>query len=264
MTSSRETLAPRHEGTLDTRAGVVHMVGGGTGEPLLYLHGIGSGPGRWNAVHEALSGHFDLTAPDHPGFGQSEVMDELDSVGDLVYHYLDLLDRLGLRRGVHLVGHSFGGWLAAELAVHSPDRFASLVLAAPAGLRIPGHLATDIFLMTPEQRARTLFHDPALIPPADPTDAAAAFQAYKDLTALARFGWVPFLSDPRLERRLYRVTARTLVIAAEHDAVLPRVHCVRYAAAIDGAELLVLPGTGHAIPAEAPEALAAAVMEFIR
>lgn len=263
MTSTGESLAPRHEGTLETREGVVHMVGGGTGEPLLYLHGIGAEPGRWNAVHEALSREFELFVPDHPGFGASAVMDELDCVDDLVYHYLDLLDQLRLTHGVHLVGHSFGGWLAAELAVHSPERFASLVLAAPVGLRIPGQLATDIFLMTPEQRARTLFHDPALIPETDPTDAVAAFQAYKDLAALARFGWVPFLSDPKLERRLYRVTARTLVIAAEHDAVLPRVHCERYAAAIAGARLLVLPGTGHAMDAEAPGAFTTAVIEFL-
>jgi hypothetical protein len=53
--------------------------------------------------------------------------------------------------------------VAAELAVQSPDRFASLVLAAPVGLRIPGQLASDIFLMTPEQRSRTLFHDRRLL-----------------------------------------------------------------------------------------------------
>lgn len=255
--------ATHDEGTLETREGAVHLLRGGTGEPVLYLHGIGAAPGYWNAVHEGLSRRFDLIAADHPGFGYSDVMDDLDHVDDLVYHYLDLLDRLGLRQNVHLVGVSFGGWLAAELAVHSPDRFASLVLAAPVGLRIPGHLATDIFLMTPKQRAQALFHDPAKVPAADPADAVAAFQTYKDLTGLARFGWVPFLSDPKLERRLCRVTARTLVLAAEHDAVVPPAITDRYAAAIDGAELRVLPGTGHALDAEAPEAFASAVIEFI-
>jgi pimeloyl-ACP methyl ester carboxylesterase len=267
MTSSRAALAhetvSHDDGTIEAREGAVHLLRGGTGEPVLYLHGIGAEPGRWNAVHEALSSRFDLIAPDHPGFGYSDVMDELDHVDDLVYHYLDLLDRLGLRGGVHLVGVSFGGWLAAELAVHSPDRFASLVLAAPVGIRIPGHLATDIFLMTPKQRAQALFHDPAKAPEADPADPAAAFQSYKDLTGLARFGWVPFLSDPKLERRLYRVTAKTLVLAAEHDGVVPAAVTDRYAEAIGGAERRVLPGTGHALDAEAPEAFAAAVTEFL-
>jgi pimeloyl-ACP methyl ester carboxylesterase len=268
MTSSRVALAPHDtvthdDATLETREGAVHLLRGGAGEPVLYLHGIGAAPGYWNAVHEGLSRRFDLIAPDHPGFGYSDVMDDLDHIDDLVYHYLDLLDRLDLRQDVHLVGVSFGGWLAAELAVHSPDRFASLVLAAPVGIRIPGHLATDIFLMTAKQQARALFHDPAKIPEVDPADAVAAFQTYKDLTGLARFGWVPFLSDPKLERRLYRVTARTLVLAAEHDAVVPSAITDRYAAAIGGAGLQVLPGTGHALDAEVPEALTAAVIEFL-
>jgi pimeloyl-ACP methyl ester carboxylesterase len=263
MTSTRDAIAPHDDATLETREGAVHLLRGGTGEPVLYLHGIGAAPGSWNAVHDGLSGHFDVIAPDHPGFGYSDVMDDLDHVDDLVYHYLDLLDRLGLERNVHLVGVSFGGWLAAELAVHSPQRFGSLVLAAPVGLRIPGHLATDIFLMTAKERARALFHDPANIPQDDPADAVTAFQTYKDLTGLARFGWVPFLSDPKLERRLYRVTARTLVVAAEHDAVVPQAVTGRYAEAISGADLKVLPGTGHALDAEVPGAFTSAVIEFL-
>jgi len=263
MTSFRDATATHEDKQLDTHEGAVHLLRGGAGEPVLYLHGIGAPPGHWNAVHDGLSRQFDLIAPDHPGFGFSDVMDDLDDIDDLVYHYLDLLDRLDLRQNVHLVGVSFGGWLAAELAAHSPDRFASLVLAAPVGIRIPGHLATDIFLMTAKQRDQTLFHDPAQIPEVDPADAVAAFQTYKDLTGLARFGWVPFLSDPKLERRLYRVTARTLVLAAEHDAVVPRAVTDRYAAAIAGAGLKVLPGTGHALDAEVPAAFTGAVTEFL-
>lgn len=251
------------ESQFDTREGSVHLLRGGRGDPVLYLHGVGAPPGYWNAVHEGLSKSFDVIAPDHPGFGFSDVMDDLDRIDDLVYHYLDLLDRLNIERGIHLVGVSFGGWLAAELAVHSPDRFASLILAAPLGLRIPGSLPTDIFLMTPEQRARALHHNPDLVKEPDPANAHVAYQNYKDLAGLARFGWVPFMSDPKLERRLHRVKARTLVLAAEHDAVLPRVHCERYASAIEGAQLSVLPGTGHALDREVPEAFSTAVIEFL-
>lgn len=261
MTSINE--ATHEEQQLDTHEGTVHLLRGGTGDPVLYLHGVGAAPGYWNAVHGGLSRRFDVIAPDHPGFGFSDVMDDLDHVDDLAYHYLDLLDRLGISRGVHLVGVSFGGWLAAELAVHSPDRFASLVLAAPLGIRIPGHLPADFFLMTEKQRGQTLFHDPAKIPEVGPADPVTAFQAYKNLTGLARFGWVPFLSDPKLERRLYRVKARTLVLAAEHDAVVPRAVTDRYAQRISGAEFHVLPGTGHALDAEVPEAFTAEVTEFL-
>jgi pimeloyl-ACP methyl ester carboxylesterase len=94
VASIHETLAPHHDRPLQTRNGEFHLLRGGTGEPVLYLHGIGEA-GGWNAVHEALSRRFDLIAPDHPGFGYTDVMDDLDSVDDLVYHYLDLLDGLG-------------------------------------------------------------------------------------------------------------------------------------------------------------------------
>jgi pimeloyl-ACP methyl ester carboxylesterase len=262
MTSIHEPLKPHDDLYLKTREGDVHVMHGGTGEPLVYLHGIGDA-GYWNSAHEALNRSFELYAPDHPGFGFTDVMDDLDHIDDIVYHTLDLLDRLNIRQKIHLVGHSFGGWLAAELAVHSPDRFASLVLAAPLGLRIPGNLPTDIFLMTAEQRARTLYYNQDLVDKPDPANTHVAYQNYKDLAGLARFGWVPFMSDPKLERRLYRVTARTLVLAAEHDAVLPRVHCERYATAIEGARLSVLPDTGHAIDQEAPEAFSTEVIEFL-
>jgi pimeloyl-ACP methyl ester carboxylesterase len=262
MTSIHEVLVPHEDLYLKTREGEVHVLHGGSGEPVLYLHGIGEA-GYWNSFHEALNRSFELYAPDHPGFGFTDVMDDLDHIDDLVYHTLDLLDHLGLRRNVHLVGHSFGGWVAAELAVHSPDRFASLVLAAPFGLRIAGSLPTDIFLMTDKERARVLFHNPDLVRELDLTNTHVQYQNYKDLSGLARFAWVPFFNDPKLERRLYRVTARTLVLAAEHDAVLPRVHCERYASAISGAELKVIKDAGHALDHEAPEALSTEVIKFL-
>jgi pimeloyl-ACP methyl ester carboxylesterase len=260
VTAEVTSPSTHSDSRLSLREGEVRLLRGGAGAPLLYLHG--GGGSQWSPVHQALSEKFDVIAPDHPGFGQSDVMDDLDTMEDLVYHYLDLLDSLGLER-VSLAGVSFGGWLAAELAVHSPDRFGALVLAAAAGPRLPGHLVTDIFLMTAKQRMAALFHDPANIPETDPADPVAAFQEYKNLTGLARFGWVPFMSDPKLQRRLYRVTARTLVIAAEHDAVMPREIADAYVQGIDGARLLVLPGTGHALDSEAAAAYTAAITEFL-
>lgn len=68
-----------------------------------------------SAFLEGLSRTFHVYAPVHPGFGESESPASFDSIDDLIYHYLDLLDVLGLEK-THFVGHSFGGWIAAELA----------------------------------------------------------------------------------------------------------------------------------------------------
>src|SRR5437764_7197426 len=154
---------------LDFPGGRVHLLRGGTGEPVLFLHAAG-GAGQWHEFHELLARRFEVFAPDHPGFGGSDELADVEGMDDLVFHYLDVIDRLGLDRP-HVVGASFGGWLAAELAVAAPHRIGSLVLLSPAGLRLPDHPVTDIFFLTPQQLVGTLFQDTtkaAAVFPADP------------------------------------------------------------------------------------------------
>ena len=127
---------------------------------------------------------------------------------DLVYHYLRLLDQLGIEQAV-VVGASLGGWIAAELAVHSPHRVARLVLLSPAGLRMPEAPPADLFIVPPERIVATLFHDPAAAEglfPAEPS-VDDIMRIYRNNTAFARYAWRPFLNDPKLERRLYRITS---------------------------------------------------------
>ena len=88
--------------------------------PTLYLHGAGF-TRMWLPFHERLSQSVDLIAPEHPGYGETEMPEWLDGFDDLVIHYDALLDALELER-VHLVGYSLGGWIAAEIAVFHPRR----------------------------------------------------------------------------------------------------------------------------------------------
>ncbi|HZD65275.1 MAG TPA: alpha/beta fold hydrolase [Acidimicrobiales bacterium] len=258
-TGEQSALARR----LEIGSGAISYFRAGSGRPVLFLHG-GGGAGEWNPYHQALSGQVDLIAPDHPGFGLSDDLPELRDVDDLVYHYLDVLDAFGLAQ-VDLVGASFGGWIAAELAVHSPERFRRLVLLAPVGLRIPEHPVSDLFLMTPPQLLRSLFHDPDLVESLSAAEPATEdiLRSYRDLGAMARFGWVPFLNNPKLEGRLRRISSPTRVVAAEHDRIVPRAHCERYAAAIPDAELVVVENCGHVLYGERPEAVAATVTDFL-
>ncbi len=248
---------------IDFEGGAIHLLRGGEGPPLLFLHGGGIA-GVWLPLHQLLAEHFEVFAPDHPGFGKSDDLPLVDAVDDLVYHYLELLDRLGLER-VSLMGASFGGWLAAELAVHSPHRFEGLVLVAPVGLRIPEHPVADLFYMNPVQKVEALFHDPAFaatVFPAEP-DVDFILQAYRNDTALARYAWHPFMNDPKLERRLGRVTVPTLVLSAAQDQIVPRAHGERYAARIAGAKLEVLENAGHAVFVEEPARVAEPAVAFL-
>jgi pimeloyl-ACP methyl ester carboxylesterase len=252
---------------LELAGGRVHLLRGGTGEPVLFLHAAG-GAGTWLPFHEMLaSAGFDVIAPDHPGFGKSDEFPEAEAVDDLVFHYLDVLDALGLERP-HVMGASFGGWIAAELAVYAPHRVGSLTLLSAAGLRLPEHPVTDLFLLPPDKVVTTLFRNPP--PPAPEAPAAgsapdldAVIAAYREATSLARFSWVPFMNDPKLERRLGRITAPTLVVAPSDDRLIPVEHAKRYAARITGADYAEVPDCGHAMYFEKPGEFASSVTEFL-
>jgi pimeloyl-ACP methyl ester carboxylesterase len=253
--------APAEE-YLSFPGGRVHLLHGGAGEPVLFLHAAG-GAGQWLEFHRLLAQQFEVLAPDHPGFGGSDDLPELEAIDDLVYHYLDVIERLGLQRP-HLVGASFGGWIAAELAVAAPQAIGSLVLLSAAGLRLPGHPVTDLFLMPPEQAGQTFYHDPGKIPPPPPgAGPEAALAAYREATALARFSWVPFMSNPKLERRLHRIRARTLVVWPSDDRVIPVEHGHRYAELIPGAQFAVVEDSGHAMYFERPAEFAEITAGFL-
>ncbi|HEX5494743.1 MAG TPA: alpha/beta hydrolase, partial [Mycobacteriales bacterium] len=229
----------------------------------LFLHAAG-GAGRWHEFHALLARRFEVIAPDHPGFGGSDELSEVEAMDDLVYHYLDLIDRLELDRP-HVVGGSFGGWLAAEIAVQAPHRIGSLVLLGAAGLRLVDHPVTDLFFLPPEQLVGVLFNDPAkatAVFPADP-DVDDVLAAYRDATALARFSWVPFLCDPKLERRLRRITARTLVAWAAQDRLVPVEHGRRYAELIPDTEFVQVADCGHAMYFERPAEFAEITADFL-
>src|SRR5262245_38055386 len=114
----------------------VRILRDGQGEPLLFLHGAGGFP-PWLPFFERLAAHFDVLIPEHPGFGKSDNPPWIRNIADLAMYYLDFLDELGSPK-VHLIGHSLGGWTAAELAVRNTSRLASLTLLAPAGIRVKG------------------------------------------------------------------------------------------------------------------------------
>ena len=248
------------ESRLAMPGGEISLLRGGDGPPLLFLHG-GGGASAWSPLHEALSRRFDVIAPDHPRMGRSDDFEAFGAVDDLVLHYDDLLDELGIPSAT-VVGASFGAWLAAELAVLAPARVEQLVLMAPIGLRLPDHPVTDIFLMHPEQRVAAAFHDPSRAPEMN-GDIDAFVAAYRDMSAIAHYAWKPFMSNPKLEGRLRRVRARTLVVAAAEDRIVPRAHPERYAERIAGARLEVVEDVGHALDVERPEAVADVVVSFL-
>jgi pimeloyl-ACP methyl ester carboxylesterase len=223
----------------------VRLMRAGRGTPLLYLHGA-RGAGTWLPFMEQLAQRFDVIVPEHPGFGSSDTPDWLDNVGDLAYFYLDVMEELGLE-GVHLVGSSLGGWIAAEIAVRSSARLKSLVLSAAAGIHVKGASKGDIFLWSPEKFVRNLFHDQKLADTAlaQPVSEAEQMADMKNRLATAKLAWQPRLYNPHLAKWLHRIAVPTLVIWGDDDKVIPPAYGPAFAKLIPGARLEVIANCGH-------------------
>jgi pimeloyl-ACP methyl ester carboxylesterase len=241
----------------------VDMLVAGTGPSLLFLHGAG-GAGRWLRFQERLAERFTVYFPSHPGHGGSPAAEWIEHISDLAFHYLDLLDEAGLER-VHLVGASFGGWIAAEMATMASHRLASLVLIDPVGIKIDGWIYPFLFGMELPQIVATVFHNPAAalaLAPGDLTNIDTLALLYRQNTALARVAWNPYLYNPLLRRRLARITTPTFVAWGAHDRVAPVAAADAWVSRIPGAKLRVFADSGHVPHLEEPDAVAEAVTDF--
>jgi len=239
----------------------VHLFDVGEGSPLLFLHGAAPA-GVWLPFHERLSRGARLVAPDHPGFGLTPRPEWLSGMDDILLHYDALIRQLDLQRPL-ICGFSLGGWIAAELAVWYPNRFAGVVLFNAAGLHLPQHPLPDLSTLQGEALARALFHrmDTArdfLTP--DPTREERR-RRYRGLTTLSLLAWNPWF-DPELPRRLARIQSTVLVLWGEHDRLIDPAYGEAYRSLIPGARLQLLPGCGHMAHLEDPDAAASAILRF--
>jgi pimeloyl-ACP methyl ester carboxylesterase len=242
----------------------LHVLEGGNakGDPLLVLHPAG-GASRWYPYHAELATHHRIIAPDHPGFGRTPATDDIDRVEDIAFLYSRFLDQLGLKK-ISVLGLSFGGWIAAELAVLDPHRIDRLVLVNSIGLRIPDHPIADLFLMSPQQKAQGLFHDQQAAARlfAGPPDIDTIMGFFHDETAFARYAWQPFCCNPRLATRLWRIKSPTLVLLGDRDQIVPRAHGEFYSKHIANARLKIIPNAGHALLLEGLDDGVAAIEQF--
>ena len=244
----------------------VFEAGGGT--PLVFLHGAG-GLFADNPFLDQLGQRYHVFAPEWPGYGESTGEDLLEDMLDFALHGWDLVDALGLRQP-HLVGHSMGGMIAAEMACLSPREAGKLALVCPAGLWMDEHPIPDIFAMLPYQLAEVLFHDPAagqalLTGGADLSDMDALKEFYLgSQRRLSMAGKVLFpIPNRRLSKRLYRLTAETLLVWGAADRLIVPAYAERWKTLIPGARVQMIEAAAHMLPYEQPEALVRALAGFL-
>jgi pimeloyl-ACP methyl ester carboxylesterase len=256
-------------GAVETRKGTrCRVLEGGSGAPVVFFHGAG-GLLRDNPFLDDLARRYHVYAPEWPGYGDSTGDELLEDMLDFALHGWDLVDALGLSRP-HLVGHSMGGMIAAEMACLAPRDLGKLVLASPAGLWLDEHSIPDIFALLPYQLAEVLFHDPArgqalLTGGADLSDLEALKEFYLgSQRRLAMAGKILFpIPNRRLSKRLYRLAADTLIVWGAADRLIVPAYAAHWKALVPGARVAILDGAAHMLPYEQPEAFARTLSGFL-
>ncbi len=251
---------------LEIRGCRLRLARAGQGPVLLYLHGA-NGPIPWSPFFDELATRFEVIAPDHPGFGTSGDAPWMENIGDLAYFYLDVLKALQLEK-VRLVGHSMGGWLAAEMAIRATHRLASVTLMSAAGLRVPGHNGVDIFLLPPaELLGRHLYVDAtlsatALAELAAPKSPEQLDVLIRNRTSAAQLCWQPRLNNPQLARWLHRIDVPVHLLWGDSDHIIPPEHGRAYQRLMPQARLDFIDKAGHAPQVEKPRETLTAMQSF--
>ena len=240
----------------------VNLRRGGSGQPLLFLHGASGAPAVLPFM-EKLAERFEVLVPEHPGYGLSDEPEWLENIHDVAYFYLDFLRSLQLDK-VTLVGSSMGGWMAMEMAVRDTSRIGSLVLVAPAGIRAPGVEPADIFLLPPEEVVRRLFFDPKLAAArlAEPMTPEALDMSLKNRHTTARLAWEPRLYDPNLPKWLHRIGVPVKIIWGKEDRILPAAFADHYRKLFPKADIEIVPDCGHLPHVERAERFCDSVVRF--
>jgi pimeloyl-ACP methyl ester carboxylesterase len=244
----------------------VHTLIGGRGDPLLVLHGAGGHRG-WRRWMARVADHFTVYAPTHPGFGASDSADWMESIDDLARFYLWFLDEIGASRA-RVIGHSIGGWTAAEMAVMNPGAIERLVLVAPTGIKPEHDEILDVFFHPPDQLLGMSVHDPKSVPEwaelfGTPPTPAEIDVAMRNREMTARLTWKPYMFNPRLPHFLPRVTVPALIVWGRQDRIVPLECGEQYARLLPDARLAVLQACGHMPPIEKPDEFAALVADFL-
>ncbi|MFD2470138.1 alpha/beta fold hydrolase [Amycolatopsis silviterrae] len=224
---------------------------------FLLLHG-GGGVATMTAFADLLAERTRsrVLLPTHPGFNGTPKAAGLTDVPALAKAYVAMLDHLDASE-VTVAGNSFGGWLAAEIALlHSP-RVSRAVLIDSIGIEVEGHPLADVRGKTAAEIQQFSFHDPAKapVPPSGGTGPSP--------DVLALIGYTgPAMTDPTLAERLGKADIPVHVLWGESDRIADPEYGKAYAAAIPGATFTVLPRTGHLPQVETPEEVLGALLAF--
>ena len=259
------TVAPSAATTIEVAGVAVELFSGGSGPPLLFLHGAGGNAG-WQPWHQELAQSYTVYVPSQPGFNGTERPDWVYTIGDVCQFNQMLVTALGLEDYV-LMGSSMGGWVAAEMAARCRYRLKALILVGAAGIKPEQGEIAEIFMVSAQTRARQRFYDISQVPNAEQYQRELTPEeqlvAHSNQEMASRLCWRPYLHNPSLPYYLPAVDTPTLLVWGRQDAIIP-VECGElYQAALPKSRLEVIDQCGHSPALEKPAEFLAAVRGFL-
>jgi pimeloyl-ACP methyl ester carboxylesterase len=254
---------PSTQTDVPTSFGSTHVRESGVGErtPVVLLHSVGANGLQWHFVVEDLCRDRVVYALDTIGTaGRSVQTAPLTEESDFATWVGEVLDELGLDR-VHLVGYSHGAWHAGLVALHAPERLASVTLVEPGGVFDKPSWSV-LFKMIrfgmrrSDENIRKMgeWMTPGYVIP-DPQFTCAK----EALNYRSGIGWARVLTDAEVQS----ISVPTLVIyGAETVVANPGVAAARVAELLSNAEIEIYPGTGHGILGQIPDLVVPRILAF--
>ncbi len=250
------------ERDIELATGKVHLLEGGDGGAIVFLHHSWGSPG-WLPVHTALAARHRVVVPDLPGWGGSERPAWAREPRDIAILAGRIMDALALE-SVALVGTGFGGFVAAELATLRP--LDALVLIGAAGLKPENGEILDQMLVSHRGYIQAGFRDRdafvAWVGEEPGEDVRQLWDLSREMTA--RVCWKPYMFNRRLAPLLRDVSTPTLVVWGSEDRVVPP-ECARlYADALPNCRVETVDRAGHLVEIEEAERVAGLIGTHVR
>ena len=229
----------------------------GSGQPLVLIPGFASGAWSWSWQLENLASHFRVITFDPRGISRSEISDaEKVSIEAIATDVAEMLEALGIETA-DVLGVSFGGFVAQELALRFPNRVRRLVLASTS-FGGPNHVAPSMQVLSAFASTEGLNTSDRirryLTVAFSPEFVAAHADTVERFCTLREENFVPpdvymqqlqAALDFNVEARVSEMQAESLVITGDNDVVVPPQNSRNLAASIPNARLEVIEGSGH-------------------
>jgi pimeloyl-ACP methyl ester carboxylesterase len=235
---------------------------GGSGSPLVFLQGGGPALESWEPIHEALSQRFTVYVPSHPGFNGTERPSWVSTINDVAHFYLGFMQTLDLER-VSLVGHSMGGWVAAEIAAMGSPRLRGVVLVDAAGVKPQAGQIAETLMVSPDTVKEIAYHDISKAPPEPELSQDEQGISWRNREMTSRLCWTPYLHNPQLTGYLRFVRVPTLVVWGRQDSIIPLECGEIYLRSIPGSTMHVIDQCGHLPTMEKTQELADVATNFL-